>query len=41
MKLGDAANYSLPSKKTNYMTCDTMSDLDRAKQQMYIAFRQT
>ena len=35
MKLGDA-KYSLPSKKTNYMTCDTMSKVDRAKQQTYI-----
>ena len=40
IKLGDA-KYSLPSKKTNYMTCDTMSEVDRAKQQTYIAFRQT
>ena len=40
MKLGDA-KYSLPSKKTNCMTCDTMSEVDRAKQQTYIAVRQT
>ena len=40
MKLGDA-KYSLPSKKANYMACETMSEVDRAKQQTYIAFRET